>query len=166
MDFINFFVVLATGIIPLVIGSIWYSPMLFAQSWMKESNMTEDMIKTGNMVKIFGLTLVLGVFLAMGLMPIVIHQMGVFSTLEGSDVMVPGSQAHTLFNEIMDNYGNEFRTFKHGALHGGLTGLFIFLPLIGINGLFERKSFKYIMIHVGYWTVCSIIMGGIISAFA
>jgi hypothetical protein len=43
----------------------------------------------------------------------------------------------------------EFRTFKHGALHGFLSGLFLALPIIGTNALFER-SFKYTLVTGGF----------------
>ena len=47
----------------------------------------------------------------------------------------------------MADYGDAFRTFKHGALHGTIAGIFIALPIIGTNALFERKSAKYIFIN-------------------
>ena len=66
----------------------------------------------------------------------------------------------------MDTYGGNFRTFKHGAFHGTLYSVFLVLPLIGINALFERKSWSYVWIHVGYWALTLALMGGVISAFA
>lgn len=70
------------------------------------------------------------------------------------------------FTAFMTDYGMAYRTFKHGALHGFMSGLFFAFPMIGINALFERKSWKYILIHAGFWTVCLTFMGGIICAFA
>jgi hypothetical protein len=46
-----------------------------------------------------------------------------------------------------------------------MAGVMFALPLIGINSLFERKSFKYIAINAGYWIVCLTIMGSIISGW-
>ena len=65
----------------------------------------------------------------------------------------------------MNDYGDAFRTFKHGAFHGILAGLFISLPVIATNCLFEQKSFKYAAITSGYWIVVMSIMGGIICAW-
>ncbi|WP_367277991.1 DUF1761 domain-containing protein [Flavobacterium sp.] len=65
----------------------------------------------------------------------------------------------------MADYGETFRTYKHGALHGFIAGLFIALPLISINGLFEQKSWKYMAIQAGYWTVILTIMGAIICGW-
>jgi hypothetical protein len=66
---------------------------------------------------------------------------------------------------FMADYGTAYRTFKHGMLHGFITGLFLALPIVGINALFERKSWKYILINGGYFIVCLTIMGGIICAW-
>jgi lysylphosphatidylglycerol synthetase-like protein (DUF2156 family) len=60
----------------------------------------------------------------------------------------------------------DFRTFKHGAFHGIIATIGLVLPIIGINALFERRGFKYIALHVGYWLVCLILMGGFICQFA
>ncbi|HNL85462.1 MAG TPA: DUF1761 domain-containing protein, partial [Chitinophagales bacterium] len=62
-------------------------------------------------------------------------------------------------------YGNEFRTFHHGALHGALSGLFLIFPVLSINALFERKSWKYIFINSGFWIISFALMGGIICQF-
>ena len=43
----------------LVLGGIWYSPMLFAKAWQQAAGLSDDELKSGNMAKIFGLTLVL-----------------------------------------------------------------------------------------------------------
>jgi hypothetical protein len=43
-----------------------------------------------------------------------------------------------------------------------MIGLLIVLPIMGTNALFERKSFKYVLINVGYWTISLALMGGIL----
>lgn len=74
-------------------------------------------------------------------------------------------QAKESFQVFMNDYGTAFRTFKHGVLHGVLAGIFIVLPVLGTNALFERKSAKYIFINSGYWIVTLGLMGGIICAW-
>jgi hypothetical protein len=59
-------------------------------------------------------------------------------------------------------FGGDFRTFKHGALHGTITGIGLALPIVAVNAMFERKGVKYILINAGFWTLCLIVMGGII----
>ena len=80
--------------------------------------------------------------------------------------MDPTSEAGSLVKAMMDKYGHEFRTFKHGALHGFLSSIFIVLPVIGINALFERRGGKYILIHWAYWAITFLLMGGVVCQFA
>ncbi len=66
----------------------------------------------------------------------------------------------------MEQYGTNFRTFKHGAFHGAIGGIMLALPIVGTNALFERKGVKYIAINAGFWIISMALMGGIICAFA
>jgi len=162
---LNWLVILSTALVPLAVGALWYGP-LFGKVWMAEADMSEEKMAGANMMKIYGLALVFGMMLALGLTPIVIHQMGVFSTLQNLGVETSGSEANLYLQDFLTKYGSEFRTFKHGAFHGLLSGIFVFLPVMGTNALFERRSWKYIFMNVGYWALSAAIMGGIISAFA
>jgi hypothetical protein len=160
---INFIALLLAAIVTLVVGFIWYNPKVFGTIWMKENNLTQEELRTGNMLKIFGLTYVFSVMITMTLMSLTIHQSGAIGMVGGPPMV---NSAKPSFHSFMADYGMAYRTFKHGALHGFISGLFFAFPLIGINGLFERKSWKYIFIHAGYWLVTLTLMGGIICAFA
>lgn len=162
---LNWLVVFGSALVPLAVGALWYGP-LFGKAWMVQADMTEEKIMSANMMKIYGLAIIFSGMLAIALTPIVIHQMGVYSTLQNLGVDTPGSETNLLLQDFMTKYGTNFRTFKHGALHGFITGLFIFLPVLGTNALFERKSWKYIFINVGYWAISAMLMGGIICAWA
>ena len=159
MEF-NFIAIIVAALVPLIIGFIWYNPKVFGNAWMQASGMTEEQIKGGNMAKIFGLALVFAFLLAFTLPTLVNHQMGAVS-LTGGDI----ENALPSFQAFMDDYGDAFRTFKHGVFHGVLAGFFIALPILGTNALFERKSAKYILINSGYWIVTLGIMGGIICGW-
>jgi len=52
-----------------------------------------------------------------------------------------------------------------GAFYGLLTGFGWVAMAIGVNGMFEQKSWKYIAINAGYWVVTLTVMGAIIGAF-
>jgi hypothetical protein len=162
----NAFAILVAAFIPLVIGAIWYNEKVFGKAWMKASGMTVEKTQSGNMLLIFGLTFVLGLLAAFELSTMVVHQSGVFSLLlsePGFDD--PNSEVRQFFDSFMEKYGDKHRTFGHGSLHGGIAGFFMALPIIGIVSLFERKSWKYIAIHAGYWVVTFALMGGLISAW-
>lgn len=164
----NFLVLAAAALIPLFVGAIWYNPKVgFGLTWMKAATMTEEKIASSNMVPIFILTYVFSFLIAIGLLGVVIHQMGLYSTLAGEPgFMEPGSEVNDYFENFMATYGDRFRTFKHGALHGALAAIFLALPIVGINALFERRGFKYIALHVGYWLVSFTLMGGVICQWA
>lgn len=166
MEF-NFLTVAVAALMPLVMGFIWYGPMLFQNAWMKEMGFTKESIEGGNMALIFGLSYVLSFLMAFILQTFVIHQFGVSSTLMGEPGFAEGTgEAYTYFQEFMNTYGDRFRTFGHGALHGTMIGLLIALPIMGTNAMFEKKSFKYVMINAGYWTVTLALMGGILCQTA
>ena len=160
MEF-NILAIIVAAVSALVVGFVWYNPKVFGNAWMKAADVTEEKIKGGNMGKIFVLAMVFAFLLAVSLQMLVIHQTGAYSMIGGqvTDQTLPSFQA------FMDDYGNTFRTFKHGALHGVLAGLFSALPIIGTNALFERKSAKYILINSGYWIVTLAVMGGIICGW-
>lgn len=78
----------------------------------------------------------------------------------------PNSDVGKYLADYMAKYGTNFRTYGHGFAHGVLiSGIFIALPVIGVNALFERKSFKYVAINAGFWILCMGIMGAIVCGW-
>lgn len=156
-------VLLGAAVIPMIIGAIWYGP-LFGKAWMSANGFTEDYLqKNGNMGLIFGLSFVLSIVLAFGLSGMTNHQSAIDQLfLMHPEYAVQGSEVNTLVTTIMDNYGERHRTFGHGAVHGVIAAILIALPLILINGLFERKTWKLMGIHIGYWVVTLALMGGVV----
>jgi hypothetical protein len=155
----NFLAILVAALSTLVVGFIWYGP-LFGKAWMAETGFTEEELKKGNMLKIFGLTIVFSLMFAMIMQMLVIHQYGALGMI-GGDV----TQAKQSYVDFMTDYGKLHRTYLHGTLHGFMSGVFLAFPILAINGLFERKSWKYIFIHAGYWTVCMTIIGAIVCGW-
>lgn len=158
----NYLALLVTAITTLVTGFIWYHPKIFGTIWMREAGLTEDQLKTGNLLQIFVLTYLFSLGITTIAMTLTIHQMGALGMVGGP---TKASEALPSFTAFMTDYGTAFRTFKHGALHGLLSGLFFAFPIIGINGLFERKSWKYIAINSGYWILTLTLMGALICGW-
>ena len=154
---INWIAILLAALSTLVVGFIRYNPKVFGNIWMKEAGLKEEDMKGVNMVKTFSLSIVYAFLISFILQMMVIHQFGALGMVGGDP-----SKALPSYNAFMADYGTAFRTFKHGALHGFMAGLFMILPIIGTGALYERRSFKYVMISGGYWIVSFIIMGGII----
>ena len=156
---INFLALLLAALSTLVVGFIWYNPKVFGGIWMRESGTTEEKMKGANMMMIFGLSVVYAFLISFLLQMLTIHQFGALGMIGGDAATAKPSYA-----AFMADYGDAFRTFKHGALHGFMTGLFLAFPLTATNALYERRSFKYVMVTSGFWIVCFTIMGGIICA--
>jgi hypothetical protein len=157
MEF-NIVAILVAALVPMVLGFIWYGPMLFQKAWMKESGVTEEKMKGSNMPVIFGISLVMAVILAFFTQFLVVHEMGVMGMTEGN---LEGETTKAFLAE----WAGKYRTFKHGALHGAFAGIMFVFPIMATNGLFERKSWKLTFINAGYWTVALAIMGAIIGGW-
>ena len=162
----NIIVILLTASVPMIVGFIWYNPKTFGNAWMKAAGLDAEKMKGANMLRIFGLTFLFSFFIAFAMQGLVIHQFHLYSIVMGDpDLQHPDSELSTLLKNFYGKYGGNFRTFKHGELHGTIAGITIALPIIAINGLFERKGFKYVAINAGYWIITLGLMGGLICAY-
>jgi len=161
MEF-NILAILVAALSSFVVGFVWYNPKVFGTIWMKEAGLTQEQLEKGNMLKIFGLTFVYSFMLAFMMPTLVIHQMGAISMVGGPGLIEVAKPSYLAF---MADYGDVFRTFQHGALHGFLSGIFLATPVIAINGLFEHKTWKYMAIQAGYWIVIMTVMGSIICGW-
>ncbi len=159
----NIIALIGAAIIPLLVGAVYYGP-LFGKSWMNVNGFTEEDLKGGNMALIFGLSLLFSFMIALSLSTIVIHQMGFMQILQPL-ADAGNNEAKETFESLIANYGDVHRTWGHGALHGAFVSMLFAFPLIAINALFERRGWKYIGIHTGYWLITLSIMGAIICQF-
>lgn len=155
----NLYSVLVASLVTLLLGFAWYHPKVFGTIWIKETGITEEKAKQSNMAKIFGLTIFYSLLLAFWMPQLVIHQMGAFALAEGN-------MNDAALVEFFKTHGSRFIDFKHGALHGLMSGIFLALPITAINGLFEQKTWKYILVNAGYWMVVMMVMGAIIGGMS
>lgn len=136
MENVNWLAVALAALSTLVIGFAWYNPKTFGNAWMESVGLTEENIKNSNMALIFGLAFVLAMVVAYKL---------------------SGGAYH---HKEID------RNALHGAFHGMLYALYFALPVLITNSLFERRSWKGILINSGYWVACFASMGAVLYAFA
>ncbi len=169
---LNWTIILISALVPTITGMIWYNPKVFGTAWMKLNGFTEEQLKGGNMAKMVIVSIIFSLLITMFMHPVVIHQMGIYSVLadepgfkDANGAIDTTSAAGAYLTGFFETYGDRFRTFKHGAFHGFLMGIFLVMPLFGINGMFERKPFKLTLIHTGYWAVTLAIIGGFICQF-
>ncbi len=64
---LNWYAIIIATLSNFLIGGLWYSPILFGKIWMQENNFSNQDIKKGNMLKIFGLTFLFSFVIAFNL---------------------------------------------------------------------------------------------------
>jgi hypothetical protein len=155
-----------TALVPLLLGFIWYNPKVFGKAWMTAAGVTPEDGKKMNMPLVFGLTYILGFLMSIFLHIWTIHQFAFFSLLQPARGFADPAGFKEAINTAAVISQHKFRSWSHGLAHGLFIGINFILPIIAINGMFERKNWKYILINWGFWTVSVIIMGMIICQFA
>lgn len=114
-----------------VLGALWYSPVLFGKRWQKELGFTDEYLKSGSMVVTFGLSFVLMLFMVWGL---------------GFALLV---------------HKPEDVTWLSGLWLGVFIGIIFSMFTMGINYLYQRRSFVLWLID-GFYIVFGLAIAGII----
>ena len=57
--YINHIAVFICAVTSLVIGGLWYSPLLFAKGWQREAGVSDEQMAKFSPPKVFGLTFIL-----------------------------------------------------------------------------------------------------------
>lgn len=94
LTYANWFAVLTATIVYFLLGALWYSPVLFANTWMKLRNISEEEIGDPNPI-IFLYSFILQ-FIAVSSLAVFIAAMGVESAIHGA-VVGFGAGAGILF---------------------------------------------------------------------
>jgi len=135
MENVNWLSMVLATLVPMVLGFLWYSPMLFGKAWMEAIGMTEEKQRSGNMPVMMGLSILMAFLLS-------------FFFINFNNA--PGQEG-------------DFDSFGHGAFHGVILFL-IFATMYVSNALFEQRSGKAMLINLAFWLLCCIVMGGILDA--
>lgn len=71
---VNYWAVFACGVISMIIGFVWYSPILMGRTWMEEIEKTEEEMKKGhNPLRRYGLAFLCNLFIAFSLAQLMVH---------------------------------------------------------------------------------------------
>ena|SRR3989344_5699314 len=133
---INYLAVLVSAVIGMVIGALWYSPLLFGRMWMKLSGMTEKQLneaKKKSMGKMYFVA-----FIGVLLMSYIL--------------------AH--FVDYTDS-----TTFSMGMQTGVWLWLGFIVPILIGGVLWENKSVKLYIINIAHYLVVLSVIGGILAVW-
>ncbi|WP_020531514.1 DUF1761 domain-containing protein [Flexithrix dorotheae] len=133
---INYLAVGVAALASFALGALWYSPVLFGKAWQNELGFTDEYLQEGNMAKIFGSSFLLMILMAFG--------MGM----------------------LLQGHGEPVIGWQGGLIHGLVVGFFFVGTSMGINLLYQRKSFILWLIDAGYQIIFLGIMGIIIGAWS
>lgn len=124
--YINHWAVAVCAIANLVVGAIWYSPLLFYKAWAKENKLTDEQLKSANPLKIYGTTLLLAWFIS--------YDLACFLGDDKTDAawgatagFLAGFGFATLIFAVIGLF--EQRNFKYIAINGGF--ITVYFTLIG-----------------------------------
>ena len=143
MHDVNLFAVLVAGIVPMVIGSLWYGP-LFGKRWLAMMEMTAEEVQEGfNPVKTYGVTLLLSLLTAYILAQLIAEVApGDVSSLEGG-----GGSAMV-------------------GVHVGLMALIAFvIPAAHQSVTFEKRKAGLAWLNVAYNGVALIVQALVIAVW-
>jgi len=71
---VNYLAVFVCAIVSMIIGSVWYSPMLLGRTWMEEVDKSEDELKKEfNPLKTYGIAFLSNLFIAFSLAQLMAH---------------------------------------------------------------------------------------------
>ncbi|THH41282.1 DUF1761 domain-containing protein [Neolewinella litorea] len=164
----NWWVYPLTALIPLLVGAVYYNERVVGGIWMRATGLDAEKLQGGNMAVIFGMAYLFSVLIALVMPFLVIHQTALDSLFMMQEGFGEAGSALTreveAFAESTDLH-HLHRSFGHGFFHGALMAVVFVGSILGINALFERRRWNYVLIHVGYWTITLGLMGGVICEF-
>ena len=109
--------------------------VFFGKAWQKQLGFTEEYLKEGNMGLIFGSSFLLNIVMATG--------MSLLFSMHFADHM----------------------SWSAGLHYGFFIGLFFVGTSMGVNYLYQRRSFKLWAIDAGYQILFLAVMGMILGAW-
>lgn len=155
----NFVILFATAIIPLAISSVWYSSLLFGgDKWEKIAYIPEEKKLFSPIWKVM-ILFIFNFLIACGLYGICIHQSSVYSLAGGHTDLLETSVGAT----FIAMYGKAYLSFKHGAFHAVLATLMFVLPILMYITVFDKKGYRYFIVHFAFWLLSLSLMGGVIG---
>lgn len=129
--YINIWAVLVASLAFWALGAVWYSPVLFSKRWQKEVGIKMEDVKKTNMAVVFGTSFLIMLFMVWAL------------------------------NFVINSHKAENVSLQTGLAYGVFTGFFFSMLTMGINYLYQRRSFVLWLID-GFYVVLGLGIAGMI----
>ena len=124
------------GLIPMVVGYIYYHPKLFGTAWMNSLGVTEETLREGPV----GLIMMISTVISM----VISWRMNAYA------------------GHSEPGWGQFMHGFFHGAWSMGFPAVLILIS----NGLFQRNTFTNLLINALYWLLALGLMGAFLYSVA
>lgn len=129
--------ILVVSLVGFLLGGLWYSPVLFVKAWLEEMKITPEMIEAFRKRGMGKLSLP------------VCYLLTVVSTLTLAAI--------------------EAAVGTSGLLNGAEMGLFVGLGLVAsrsvVNGMFEGRTVRHLLITTGHDVVLCVLTGAILGVW-
>ena len=136
MRLINWWAVLASAVVQMVLGSVWYSPLGFGKAWAALVGFTPEKMAEA---KKKGMGAAYGLMFA-----------GCLVTSTALALLVSGMRAHHAVQ---------------GFVLGLIASVGFVAPAFLSQGIFEGRPRKLYFINAGYWVANLVLTGVILSAW-
>lgn len=143
---LNFIALIVAGLIPIIMGFIYYHPSVLGNTWMRANGFTQESIGKGPKPMLYVLATVMSFLLAF-------FMWGWTTGAGGVDT----------FQVTDPKDGHSHVTFQHGLFHGLAFTILVLTPIFTTNAIFEKKSFTWAWVNIVYWGLCISLMCGILS---
>lgn len=134
---VNYLAVLIAAVASMVVGFLWYSPVLLGKPWMKLMGYTTESMKAAQkeMMKTYGVSFVLALITAY----VLFH-------------VITMSEAYFGYSRLMT-----------GLTSGLWMWLGFVMPVQAVDILFGKRVPKLFAINTGYQLVSLLVMGSVIA---
>lgn len=119
MPEVNLLAVLVCGVASMILGGMWYSPLLFGKAWQSGAGLSDEQLAAGNMALIYGLAFLLSLAAAYVFGLFLGREMGLWpSTAAGAAAGIFWVAASFGINYLFERRG-----LRHWLINGGYHAL-------------------------------------------
>ena len=115
MTDVNWLAVLLCGVSSMILGGLWYSPLLFARPWQRGAGLSDEQLAGANMALIFGLAFLLSLLAATVFALFLGREMGLWPSVAAG----AAAGAFWVGASFGINYLFERRSVSHWLINAG-----------------------------------------------